>query len=259
MFSRAELEARKTLEELGLKHPANEDLENIVFSLGAYYQEKKLNGKEGRIVSHGNESIITINSEISYPTKKRFCIAHEIGHYILHRNLVPLINDTELDLLNWFSQGPQEREANEFAAEFLMPAEEFSNFCFRKKFSPTLLAEISSFFKTSMTSTIMRFVEKGNHPICVVCSQDDKMNWFKPSKDFRYFLEFEKEKPLPTDSVAHEIFTSANKYSNDQDELEEIWKSTWFKYNEYDEFNKFYEYCLYAPSYGYCLSVIWED
>ena len=85
----------------------------------AFYEEVPLDGKEGEIVSVGNRSIITINSNIQFETKKRFAAAHELGHYEMHRDLKPIFSDTEEDLMNWYKAGPHEMEANEFAAEFL--------------------------------------------------------------------------------------------------------------------------------------------
>lgn len=46
--------------------------------------------------------------------RRRFSIAHELGHYLLHRDLIAA----------GIPLGPEhEREANEFAAELLMPEE----------------------------------------------------------------------------------------------------------------------------------------
>src|SRR5205823_5783354 len=63
--------------------------------------------------------------------RKRFSIAHEIGHLLLHMGY--LIDPQRWDqsseykdsVYNRFGHGIEEDEANLFAAAFLMPAQEF--------------------------------------------------------------------------------------------------------------------------------------
>lgn len=257
-YTKAEFRAKKVLEDCGLDKPTQIPIEEIILGRGAYYEERPLESKEGEIVSFGEKSIITINSSIQYETKKRFATAHELGHYELHKNLTPIISDTEYDLVNWYQAGPQETEANEFAAEFLMPSELFYAECEEYFFDPSLITHLAELFEVSKTAAVLRFVKRGNHPVCVIYCKDNKMKWFRPSEDWKYYLEFERDKHPPTDSVAYELFTTKKVYP--QNELkQDIWKSTWLRHNtEYGD-SKFYEYCLFVPSYNYCLSIIWED
>lgn len=66
--------------------------------------------------TYGNETryLILVNSR-HRRTRRRFSIAHELGHFFLHRGLQPAF--THLGK----SQGRLEREADLFAAELLMP------------------------------------------------------------------------------------------------------------------------------------------
>ena len=56
-----------------------------------------------------------------------FTIAHEFGHYLLHREFFNGAKQcTRRDMSNWCSNdGSIELEANDFAANFLMLAEDF--------------------------------------------------------------------------------------------------------------------------------------
>src|SRR5690606_3868689 len=63
--------------------------------------------------------IIHINSELDEPMQ-RFVCAHELGHVVLH----PSINTPFMKAHTLFSVDRIEREANEFAVELLMPAED---------------------------------------------------------------------------------------------------------------------------------------
>lgn len=257
-FTKAELTARKVLVDCGLDDPTELPLSDIILGRGVFYEEKPLKGKEGEIVSVGGLSIITINSNISAETKKRFAAAHELGHFEMHRELSPIIFDTEFDLINWYKAGPQEKEANEFASEFLMPSEVFYQECKSKRFGPSVIEHLANKFLVSKTAAILKFVNRGNHPVCIVFCENNKMKWWKSSYDFRPYIEFEYNNAPPTGSVAYETFTKRKAYHDDERQ-QVIYKSDWFKMKYDEQDSKFYEYCLYAKSYNYTISIIWED
>ncbi len=257
-LTKAEIIAQKVLSECGLDDPTELSLEEIILGRRAFYEEKPLHGKEGEIITVKGKSIITINSQIEYETKKRFAAAHELGHFEMHKDLYPIISDTDEDLMSWFHGGPHEMEANEFASEFLMPSSVFYKECERKVFGPALIDYLSKRFQVSKTAAILKFVKAGNHPVCVVFCKNNKMKWFKPSPDFRYFIEFERDRHPPTGSVAYELYMTKRVYVGDELK-QDIWKSDWLRMRDDDEEDtRFYEYCLFAKSYDYTISVIWE-
>ena len=103
----------------------------LVSGLGATLIETPLNNSDGKIIKGRSKTLIKINSNIPYPEKRRFTIAHEIGHLILHEKLE--IHNENTNTLNWFKntedqakRGIQEWEANDFASELLMPENIFS-------------------------------------------------------------------------------------------------------------------------------------
>ncbi len=75
----------------------------------------------GEIRPDGNEFIIRINRHEA-KQRQRFTLAHEISHYLLHRDK---INDGIEDNVLYRSQlsNIQEHEANRLAADILMPWE----------------------------------------------------------------------------------------------------------------------------------------
>ncbi|WP_290705317.1 ImmA/IrrE family metallo-endopeptidase [Amphritea sp.] len=69
-----------------------------------------------------DEWIMTINS-LHHPHRQRFTIAHELGHFIQHSVLSDSFEDA-----TFFRNGDMNRmetEANQFAAELLMPEDDF--------------------------------------------------------------------------------------------------------------------------------------
>ena len=105
------------------------DVEGLVTALGVDLHYAYLGPEvSGMIERCGDGYRITINA-VDPPTRKRFTIAHELGHYMLHR---PLIGDgldddrayrsTAVGQYHNTAVGPREEtEANKFAANVLMP------------------------------------------------------------------------------------------------------------------------------------------
>lgn len=96
-------------------------------------------------VSDRGTPVIVINKCFSND-RKRFTIAHELGHLLMHS-----INDPAIPI---HRQKNLENEANEFASEFLMPADGIRNSLYGLK--PSYLAEFKGYWLTSMASIIRR-------------------------------------------------------------------------------------------------------
>ncbi len=91
-----------------------------------------------------SQSYIAINSGES-PVRQRFTIAHELGHYFLHKNTKTFIDfrDNKKNI----ARSPKERQANQFAACLLMP----------KKF---LAKDTASFSKEGISQEHIQFLAK---------------------------------------------------------------------------------------------------
>lgn len=248
--------AQKVLNECGLCDPTDIGMKTIILGRRAFYNEQPMIGKDGDIVSFGSRSIITINSNITFDTRKRFAAAHELGHYEMHRNLRPVFLDTEYDLLNWYRGGPHEIEANEFAAELLMPSFVFHGEC-KGKFEPKMIDHLAARFQVSKTAAILKFVQRGTYPAFAVFCRKNQMKWWKKSHDCYNFLAFKKDAPPPPNTVAAEVFAGKKSYTGDEAK-QDIWKSDWFEMKEKERDTAFFEYCMVIPSMNSTLSLIWQ-
>jgi len=258
-MSKGKYAAQKLMSECGFDDPTELPLELIVYGRGATLIEKPLKNSEGRIVFGKSRAIITVNSNITYEGKRRFIIAHELGHFEMHRNKVKIHNDTDATL-EYFNTGNLETEANEFASELLMPEHLFISECAGKKFSPDLIRSLAGKFQTSATSTAYKYFELGDHPICLFYSHNNKVRYWKRPEGYPHFIIDRTKLPPPEDSVAAEFFNEKKIYRKDQSK-QQIWKSTWFELNNWENDNdfKFYEYCIVTPKYDTVLSIVWEE
>ena len=76
--------AERLLQELGITEPNEIELDAIAHHVGACVRYRPLQGCEARIIGTGDRAIITVKSD-SHPRRKRFSIAHELGHWYHHR------------------------------------------------------------------------------------------------------------------------------------------------------------------------------
>ncbi|MDW3649992.1 MAG: ImmA/IrrE family metallo-endopeptidase [Bacteroidia bacterium] len=265
VLTKAPYKAKKLLEYVGLKEITNFPLETLIAGLGAILIEEPLVSCDGRIIHGKHNTIIKVNSEIQYEARKRFTIAHEIGHLQLHKN-IPIHNDTS-NTLNWFHRtekklvkGIQELEANEFATELLMPDKLFYEQAKGEIFSPDLLVSLSNRFKTSITSTIFRYLQFPLHPIFISFISNGIVQYWKKSDDLRVWVKDLNKLPPPSDSVSREYidFNYGFLYSG-REKKQEISKSTWFEISNREEDSIFYEYCIPTKKYKTILSVVWEN
>ena len=81
-------------------------------------------GISGMLYRDPKRKVIGVNS-FHAPTRQRFTIAHELGHLLLHETRAMIV-DTHVyrrDEVSSRGTKKEEREANAFAAELLMPAD----------------------------------------------------------------------------------------------------------------------------------------
>jgi Zn-dependent peptidase ImmA (M78 family) len=114
---------------MAARHSAPVDVHLIPKKLGIKFKNAFLaNGISGMLERVGNSFLITLN-ETDPLTRQRFTLAHELGHYMLHRDLVGngvdddcAYRSTQIGKYhNTLIGSAEETEANKFAANLLMP------------------------------------------------------------------------------------------------------------------------------------------
>lgn len=190
------IEAAALRSELGWQNVNDFSLEEAANALGIYVKTSSKIKSEGRIVMKGDMGMLTIREGIVLEGKRNFIIAHEIGHFRLHRNLLAVFNDTYKTLADWYRNGPQEQEANLFASALLMPEEMFRQRVVRQKLDLELIKSLSSYFGVSITSAFLRFCSLNIYPLMIVFIDNGIIKWKKYSDSFPFpFLQVENTVP----------------------------------------------------------------
>lgn len=127
---------------------------------------------------------IFYNSRISSPGRINFTLAHELGHFLLHRLAHPDgIKCGEQDMVRWDSGYAQlEQQANTFAANLLMPLDDF-----RRRIpasSNVDLDQISDHadrYKVSLIATTLRWLSYTERRAVLVVSREGYILWSRAS------------------------------------------------------------------------------
>ena len=104
----------------------------------------------GMLKKSDDKYVITVNA-LHHPFRQTFTIAHELGHFFLHKDL----NDTFIDKVFFRNSESNimEREANNFAAEILMPEDSFKKFISENS---SKISDISKYFGVSSVAVKVR-------------------------------------------------------------------------------------------------------
>jgi len=188
-LSFGKLKAREILRHLRIESPDEIEIEDMAWYRGALVREIPLRGADGRVIRTGDRGIIGIRQDINEPGKKRFVAAHELGHFELHAKRDQLSLCLQSDFLNWYHAAqPDENEANEFAAELLLPEDLFAPRAVTLQPALETIEELAGRFRTTLTATAIRYVECTPERCAIVISENGKIKWFRASDDFGYFL-----------------------------------------------------------------------
>jgi len=245
--------ARSILGDFGFQDPGDINLEIIAGHRRAQIKNKSMEMAEGRLLYRNGHGTISISKDISTHSRKRFVVAHEIGHIVLHqdRDTLPLCDEDAID--NYREEQPLEMEANEFAGELLMPEEMFIEICDEDPPRLELLSHIATTFQTSLTSSAIRYVKIGPYSAATLLVKNGEVRWFYPKPRFPHqYIECYNESP-PAKSGAGKILRRG-------EALEEpivVTAQTWFGDNApRDQY--FYESTHYSERYDRILSTLWE-
>lgn len=163
----ATLEARiysnDTIEELAEKILAHTgaleqksaiDIVKLSELLGLNVYSATLNGYSGYIKFEDGQKNIYVNNSDS-KERKRFTIAHELGHYLLHRNLIEKEGGTVL--YRGINGNIIEQQANRCAGALLMPKSLVENY-FEKLEEPIniKIAVLAKIFNVSVDAMYTR-------------------------------------------------------------------------------------------------------
>lgn len=233
------------------------DLEAIAASKNILIKEDDSEGYTGMLLVVNDMALISVQSSIRENTRKRFTIAHEMGHLTLPGHLTKdtnMFQCSDSDMNAFGKDKTKEVEANLFAAELLMPEDEFRKRVSLVEPSKNLIYELSNEFGTSLTATCIRLVNF-KPEYALVCSSKSRVKWFYRGEDFPYYLGAERGGPLHPSSYASVYF----KTGRPAEEFYNVPTEAWIDDRRVKDSHQLTEMALELPGYDQVLSLLYLD
>lgn len=127
---------------------------------------------------------IIYNNAITSKGRINFTLAHEFGHYLLHRIAYPNgFQCGQQQIVRWDSEyGQVEHQANVFAANFLMPLDDF-----RRQIAPAarvdldMISHCADRYRVSLIAAVLRWLSYTQKRAVLVVSRDGFILWARSS------------------------------------------------------------------------------
>lgn len=172
---------------------------------------------------------ILYNSGIASPGRINFTLAHEFGHYLLHRRANPKgIECGEADVVRWDSPyGQMENQANVFAANLLMPLDDYRRLISdRAAVTMDDLSAAAERYDVSLMAAILRWMEYTHRRAILILSRDGFILWAKSNKPAFQSGAFIRTKgltvPVPASALASDSITVIRE-NNVRDHDKGVW------------------------------------
>ena len=141
-------------------------------------------GFEGVLARHPTQSKwkIGYNNKIQSAGRIRFTLAHEFGHYLIHRRLKSRFECTQQNMHEWDGADKDiEVAADLFASYLLMPLDDFRGQLAGQEISIDLLLHLSDRYGVSPMAAALKWAEIEPKRMVVVAARDDHVLWARSS------------------------------------------------------------------------------
>ncbi len=170
--------AERILQSLGITDPEEIDLEAIAWTKGTVVNYRPLDGCEARIIGTSRKAVISVNSR-SPERRRRFSLAHELGHWHHHRGQVLFCGKDDIGNFANDALNP-ERHADMFASDLILP-----NYLLiprihkLKRVTLAAAREVSDQFCASLTAALLKMTLSNEFPMVIACYNKTKRRWFE--------------------------------------------------------------------------------
>ena len=173
-------------------------------------QGERIDGFEGMLKANKSKTkwLIVYNDGNGSEGRQRFTVAHEFGHYMVHRELQDefACHDDEIST-GERSKRDIEAEADQFASTLLMPFDDFRRQVNGQPISFDLIGHCADRYGVSLTAAALRWIDIAPERAILIASRDDHMLWAKSNEDaFKsraYFATRKNVIELPRTALAH--------------------------------------------------------
>jgi hypothetical protein len=250
------------LDDLGISDRADlRQLEDIAWERGVLVRDLPVVGAEARLAVVGRRGVITVSSTVNHRQRRRFAVAHELGHFEMHKGSsgLSLCVSEDIERPRFGHQHDEalrrESEANEFASHLLVP-DRFSA-PMTKGLPPRLdvIRDLAENFDVSLTAAAIAYMRVCNEACAIVYSKGDFAQWFARSKDMEDYGLWISLGPLDRYTIASAFF-QGRPVQGFPGRVDAV---SWLEPGRYRKDGMIREHSVAMPSYNAVLSLLWVD
>ena len=213
---------------------ANIDVSNIRNDLTPYLtavnakvvKEELAVGESGYTLTKQNgKHVITVNS-LESAERQRFTICHEVAHIALS------LPSSHVEVPSWSyaKRHPNEIACDTFAAELLMPYQQWLAAVPRGEPSADIIEFMATTFRTSFPAAASRFANLTDLPCAFVTMERGAIRYAARSMSLRRANAWIPPKaPIPQDSVSNLLRAAGESAMDTADVAQDIWFDNWDK------------------------------
>ena len=225
---------------------------SIAESLNISVVETNAKGYEGLLIKVSENTQIIISNKITNYGRKKFTLAHELGHYSIPSHTKDSFECTA-DFFSPFKINPLiEDEANQFASELLLPEKFLKPILHTCKPDFESMNELAEDCEASLTATSIKFVDLTEDCCALIATSNNKIRWFRKSTSFPYYIEQGSQITAGTLTASYSLNGVLKEPCK-----EKIHASYWFNGKGIDSSTTLMESCLPMPYYDVVLTIIW--
>lgn len=230
-------QAEALIAQFSIRDARDIDLDAIAFDAGVRVEYQPLEGCEATLVGFEDRAVATVRPS-PIRGRERFSLAHELGHWKLHRGRTfrCRLDDPDENLV---SDKTLEKQADTFAAHLLMPAPLFNPALKTQGNNPGFgeIADLATQFDASLLATSLRLTDVNRLPVVLACYTHRGLRWHKTATDVprRWWLR----NNLDEDSFAYDLMTNGTLIAKPRKQPAE----TWFENDDADSYEVF-EHCV---------------
>jgi Zn-dependent peptidase ImmA (M78 family) len=196
---------------------------------------------------------IVVRNSIREKGRKHFTVAHEIGHFLLpgHDKGESVCTSADLDRWSTREEKTLEQEANEFAAELLIPTD-FARPIVRKcEPSLDVIADLAKDCDTSLSATAWRYCDLTSFRCAVIWNHAGIRQWCKKSEEFGSVLRMKTALPVDSWSAA------AYRDRASGTPMQPVKAETWIESFNLKPEAEIWEGCKFLKNYDSIITLLW--
>ena len=204
-----------------------DDLTPYVTAVNAKVVKEELDvGESGYTLTKQNgKHVITVNS-LESAERQRFTICHEVAHIALS------LPSSHVEVPSWSyaKRHPNEIACDTFAAELLMPYQQWLAAVPRGEPSADIIEFMATTFRTSFPAAASRFANLTDLPCAFVTMERGAIRYAARSMSLRRANAWIPPKaPIPQDSVSNLLRAAGESAMDTADVAQDIWFDNWDK------------------------------